>query len=244
MSVWEFYDDLRDKVTEENIEAISNCEIVFEEIWDLFNQIIDEINLETQQYGLLEADEQFVYLYFIRNVAYLLSSYKLHSQGLMNPARNLQRTVYEQILRSHLFIKYPDEAQLLYNFVESEEGSNEKEEYGKEIRKFPRSYWSVTRYMLPKLYDDESIQAQKTFYDIASRYSHPHFESLHTDFGVIENMEDDLKVLLLFSFSAIEVFHLLFKKKLTSSLNSKVDTLLTLIGSYVGQIIEFMPNIE
>jgi hypothetical protein len=77
------------------------CETAIKAMWTMEIKIAEIAKTEGKQ---LPPNETFVLVHFRRNNVYLLSSYVLAAMGFIWPSMNLQRTVYETVLRSYFFV--------------------------------------------------------------------------------------------------------------------------------------------
>jgi hypothetical protein len=90
------------------------CRTILDSMWNMKSELKDTIRTN---WGPKELPpyQQFVSIYFFKNMIYLRPIYLLGSEGSCSPAFDLQRTVYESILRGYFFIVNEDEANLFYS---------------------------------------------------------------------------------------------------------------------------------
>lgn len=237
MSVWEFYEEKARNIEDEYPDTLTNTQNIIENLWNIHNKInIDITSHAIQDPNELDPENQFVLAYFIRNIYYLISAYILSSKGLVNPARNITRTVYEQILRSILFITVPEEAKLLYDYHETQD-----EELRKEIANHPRRFWSF-KYITEIMYKDDKLRGHKNFYATISRFSHPSINSLWSDWRNITEVEDTLRGIQGLTYNALDIFQMQFSSILSLELNVLIRQTKNMIGIHLKEIEDFKPN--
>jgi len=237
MSVWDFYEQKAKDIENEYPDILTSTRIIIENLWNIHNKMNVDINKHAiQNPKEFDPEKQFVLVYFIRNIYYLISAYILSSKGLINPARNVTRTVYEQILRSILFITVPEEAKLLYDYLETQ-----KEDLRKAIANHPRRFWSFN-YITDILYKDKKLEGHKNFYAEISRFSHPSINSLWSDFGDIILVEDALRGIQGLTYNALDVFQMLFSQIISLDLKRLIDQTKFMIGIHLKEIEDFKPN--
>ena len=243
MSVWEFYQGLEKEYSKSFPAGLVNCELVIENLWIIKNTVDRDFNnLAKEKHGEWEPFKQYISLFFQRNTSYLIASFQLTKQGLVNPSYCILRTVYEQILRSALFYYYHDEAQLLYDFQNELDGVDldKKEELRKEIAS-SRRYWSH-QYMIDKLFEGEIKESHNRFYDTLSWYSHPNIRSAFNDFIITRSVDDLTKIIQDLCFNSLDIFKNTFHTIFSTDLNELIKENQTLIGTYTKVIGIYKPN--
>ena len=90
------------------------CEFTIKAMWFLEGKIGEMAQKENRE---LPPQKSFILAYFRRNTVYLNASYILGSIGFNNPSQNVQRTVYETILRGYYFLVEPEEANRYYSVL-------------------------------------------------------------------------------------------------------------------------------
>jgi len=235
MIVWDYYTEKKQRIAKSLPDLLQQCETVLENIWVILGTLIETLLKEGKP---LSSVEKFNLIFFQRNVAYLISAHMLAEQGLVNPARNVTRTIYEHILRSHLFLYDPDEAEL-WNDYYQEPDSEKVEIIRKEIRR--RRYWNP-KYMTDKMYQGSVLEQHNKFYEIISWFSHPHIKSTLSDYEKITEVEDTLRGILGLSYNTIEVM----EETLYGMYGADIDELCRVtkqfVGAYLGDIPVFRPN--
>lgn len=149
----EWWKDYLDRVNKTrtsfaNINQI--CEDTILSMIQIYSAIFEsvETSLGTRKLPNYQA---FVSIYYKRNVIYLQSSHILACIGFIDPSSNLNRTVYETILRGYLFIAKPEEA----------------DEYSQAIRTGKEESYQFRqgmRYIRETLYSPKTRKQHKDFY--------------------------------------------------------------------------------
>ncbi|MBA7470693.1 hypothetical protein ES707_05980 [subsurface metagenome] len=213
---------------------MSVCEAVLENLWLIFEKLKVEIKKLGDKGGELPPVQQFNSIFFLRNIPYLISAFMLSEQGLVNPSRNIQRTIYEQILRSHLFLKYPDEADVWMQYWETMDDESEK------LMKQKR--WFGHAYMIDKLYEGKKKENIKAFYKIICGFAHPDIKSLWSDYDKIDGVPDTLNLILGLTYETILLLQKTFGAELSGDLHELCEDTKNIIGEFLGEIIDFVPN--
>jgi hypothetical protein len=180
--------------------------------------------------------EVFVLSYFRRNKIYLQSAYILGVMGFYGPSLNLQRTVYETILRGYLFIVNPDEANNYHDNL-----SLEKE------RTFlkSRSYYKHS-YLCKELFTEDTKRKQREFYKLLCNSAHTEIKGLLQDFPKynMENIVDSLRILLMLSYGNIQMVSEMFLNSLSIFLRNAISKLLEEIATLIKNVPLFEPDRE
>lgn len=230
-NVWQHYLKRKETIHKKYPDICNQCESVIENLWLILGGLNKKFLTISKE---LSIEKQFILSFIFRNICYIISAYKLTEEGLVNPARNIIRTIYEQILRSILFLKYPEEAKLWNNYWITKTPA-----LLDEIKK--KKYWSFN-YMVDKLYSGDRKKAHQDFYEEISRYAHPHVRAALTDIYKIEGIEDTSRGILGFSFTNIDIILQTFPELIDDTLNELCEETKEMIGSPLGEIIQFKPN--
>ena len=182
--------------------------------------------------------QQFISIYFLRNITYLRAAYLLASGALIGPSRDLQRTVYETILRGYLFIVDQKEADLMYSYIEKTIGREEL----KALRK--RNFWPFN-FLIEQLYVKETRQKHKKLFRGLSRFSHPSILGAFKDLEYSEaEVKDCLNCILSLTYGNIQMLSEGFFNFLDQPLKQIIKkTLLEIVDSQ-GEIAIFEPDQE
>ena len=235
MIVWDYYSKKKQRIAEAFPDILQQCETVLENLWLIMFALVETLKKEGKR---LSPVQTFNLIFFQRNIAYLISAYKLAEQGLVNPTRNVTRTIYEQILRSHLFLHDPDEAKLWDDYYQLPDGED-VETIRREIRR--RRYWNHG-YMKEKMYEGSVLEQHENFYEIISWFSHPHIKSTISDYEKITEVEDTLRGILGLSHSTIDVMEETFNDIYGADIEDLCRVTKQFVGAYLGDIPVFRPN--
>lgn len=180
--------------------------------------------------------QQFASIYFYRNNTYLQSAYLLASGAFCGPSRDLQRTVFETILRGYLFIVDNREAELMYHYIEGKIAKGELAT----LRK--RNFWPF-EYVVKMLYSKDRQKKHKTLFEGLSRFSHPSILSAFKDLEYsATEIEDCLNCTLCLSYGSIQMISEGFLNLLTLASKKKIKETLLEIADCQGEIALFEPN--
>jgi hypothetical protein len=170
-------------------------------------------------------------------VIFLNASYILGAIGFYNPSRNVQRTVYETILRGYYFLVEPQEADLYYSAL----GTDQEKSFLAR-----RSYYGH-KFLRRKLFKDDTIEIHKKLYYLFCISAHAEIKGLLRDFPEYneESIEDRLKLVLSLAFGNIQMVTELFLDSLNQNLKDFVREVLKEIVIILGkQIPLFEPDKE
>jgi hypothetical protein len=182
--------------------------------------------------------QQFVSIYFSRNNAYLRSAYFLACVGFCGPSKDLQRTVYETLLKGYLFIVNNKEADLMYSYLNKTISS-------KELKKLRRRKFWLFSFLIGQLYIQKTRKIHKKLYEKLSRFSHPSIFAVLKDLEYSESeVEDCLKTNLFFTYCNIQMMAEGFFDLLNPSMKKKVKEVLFEIADYLGEIPTVEPDMR
>jgi hypothetical protein len=180
--------------------------------------------------------QQFVSIYFSRNITYLQSAYLLASGALCGPSRDLQRTVFETTLRGYLFIVDHKEADLMYSYVEKKIGKKELDM----LRK--RKFWPF-EFMVRTLYTEKTRKQHIKLFEALSRFSHPSILGAFKDLEYSNSeVEDCLNFILSLTYGNVQMVSEGFFDFLDSSLKKVIKEALLEITDSQGEIALFEPD--
>ena len=180
--------------------------------------------------------QQFVSIYFSRNITYLQSAYLLAVGALCGPSRDLQRTVFETILRGYLFIVDHKEADLMYKYVEKKLGKQEMVT----LRK--RNLWPFN-FLVKRLYSRETRKQHRKVFEELSRFSHPSIVGAFKDLNYSKSeVEDCLNIILCLVYGNIQMLSEGFFDFLEPSLRKTVKETLLEIADAQGIVALFEPD--
>ena len=149
--------------------------------------------------NMLPPYQQFVLIYAGTLEAYLESAYLLSCTWFYQASRDLQRTVYETILKGYLFIVDNTEADLMYSYVKGTLNPIAKRNLEK------RRFWPF-EFMCDIMYDSTTREAHRKLYRALSSFSHPTIAgaSLDSEYHQI-SLRDALHMTLSFSYGSIQM---------------------------------------
>lgn len=231
--IWKGYSQRTRRTAKKSPELTQLCSRVLESMWHLRNKL----GLCAHARGKkLPPYQQFVSIYFQRNITYLLGAYLLACGSLSEPSRDLQRTIWETILRGYFFIVNKKEANLLYSLME---GTIKPEERNA-LRK--RKYWTFN-FLIGKLYTKETRKSCKKLYGRLSRSSHPSIMAAFIDLQYSSEMvEDCLNLILALAYGNIQMMAEGFFDLLDNDLKGAIRTTLRDIADAQKEITIFEPD--
>jgi hypothetical protein len=213
------------------------CEDVIQSMQNMTSQLRSNIYASWGQREL-PPFQQFVSIYFSRNVTYLQSAYLLASASLCGPSRDLQRTVFETIIRGYLFIVEHKEADLMYNYIENKI----RIEALQLLRK--RNFWPF-EFMIQRLYTPAVRKKHRNLFDHLSYFSHPSIRGAFKDLDYASpEVEDCLNCTLAFAYGNIQMLSEGFSDFLKPSLNKTISDTMFEIADTQGEIGSFEPDLK
>ena len=178
--------------------------------------------------------QQFVSIYFLKNMAYLRGAYMLALEGSCGPSYDLQRTAYETILRSYLFIVDRSEAELMYSYLEG------NAEARKILRK--RKFYPI-KFLRSKLYNPSSKKSHKEIFEELSFFSHPTIQIAISDLLYSsKNVEDSLKMILALTYGTVQVLVEGFFDLLDERIKTTAKETLEKIADFLKEVPLFEPD--
>lgn len=184
----------------------------------------------------LPSYQQFVSIYFFRNMVYLRGAYLLACEGSCGPSSDLQRTAYETILRSYLFMVDKSEADLLYSYLEGNAKAR------KILRK--RNFYPIN-FLRSELYAPSSRKLHKKIFEELSRFSHPTIQGAMLDLQYSsKNVEGSLKMILALTYGTVQMLVEGFFDLLDARLKATAKETLEKIADFLKVVPLFEPNQE
>lgn len=182
--------------------------------------------------------QQFVSIYFVRNIVYLKSAYLLSCGAFCGPSRDIQRTVYETILRGYLFIVDHKEANHMYNYINGTINSEELDMLQR------RKFWPFD-YLMKRLFHRRTRKMHKKLYEELSRSSHPSIKGVYHDLEYSEDQVNDcLNVILSFGYGNMQMMAEGFYDFLDSVLKVKIKESLLQILDILSEKPLLEPDLE
>lgn len=186
----------------------------------------------------LPPHQQWVSIYFFKNMTYLRAAYLLACEGSCGASNDLQRTAYETILRGYLFIVDENEARLFYNLIEGTIEPKKKEALHK--RKF-----YPFKFLLKKLYKPKSRKSHQKIFHELSRFSHPSIRGVFLDMQYSEKqIEDCLKMILSLIYGTVQMMAEGFFELLDDRIKDTIKDTLESIASFFLEVPLFEPDKE
>lgn len=213
------------------------CERALASMWTMKKQW--ETIIQTQ-WGAKELPphQQWVSIYFFRNMAYLRAAYLLAREGSCGASNDLQRTGYETLLRGYLFIVDENEARLFYDIIEGTIEPKLKEALSK--RKF-----YPFKFLLNKLYKSKSRKSHQKIFCELSRYSHPSIRGVFLDMKYSDKqIEDCLKMILAFIYGTVQMMAEGFFELLDDYIKDTIKDTLESIASFLYEVPLLEPDKE
>lgn len=213
---WKFLLKRVERTTERYKNLTEMCETVLDSMWLMDDKIFEELQEKGEE--VLPYSHFFVWAYFRRNIVYLYSSYILGSMGFSHPSISLQRTVYETILRSYLFIVDPKEGDLYYSKLQTDE----EEKFLRKRKFYGHSYLS------DKLFTPKTKDKHRTFYNKLCVSAHAEIRGLLKDFPdyIEKEIEDRLKTILNLAYGNMQMMAEAFLDLLDISLKGIIKEIL------------------
>ncbi len=180
--------------------------------------------------------QQFVLIYSGTLEAYLQGAYLLSCTWFYQANRDLQRTVYETILKGYLFIVDNREADLMYSYVKGTVSPTAKRDLEK------RRFWPF-ELMCDNLYDSKTREAHRKLYRALSSFSHPTITGASLDSEYYPgSVIDSLNMILSFSYGSIQMVCEAFFDSLDTRCRNIAKTTLTEIVDHLSSTPAFAPN--
>lgn len=196
--VWEANLERTKKTMEIFREEAQLCSLILNSMWQMKDKLMNTI---VTKWGRKELPphQQFVAIYFVRNIMYLRGAYLLACGSLCEPSRDLLRTVMESLMRGYLFVVNRKEASLMYARVEGTITPEDRDFLQK------RRFWPF-KFLLGELYTKETRKSLKKVIERLSRSSHPSIMSAFVDLDYSEEgVKDCLNFILAFSYHNIHM---------------------------------------
>jgi len=228
---WNFYNE-RARTVKNDFEILNGlCETGFKSMWFIEQRLGEILKARGMK---LPPFQSFVWAYFRRNILYLQSAHAILCIGFYSPSKNLQRTVYETILRGYLFLADHEEADSYYSNL----GTNKEEQFMYRRKHYGHSF------LVKKLYGPDSRDKHRLLYRELCISSHAELKGLLLDFPKYHrnSTEDLLKMLLSFMYGNIQMLGEDFLDLLDSGLKNIMRTILKEIAETLKNIPLFEPN--
>jgi hypothetical protein len=175
----------------------------------------------------------FVSIYYKRNIIYLQSSHALACIGFLHPSSNLNRTVFETLLRGYLFIVDPKEADEYFRVI----GTKEEDSY---------FFTKGMSYLRGKLYAPPESDSLKKLYKELCVSAHANIKGAAVDYPVyrLHRIDDSLRIILYLMYSNIQMMAECFFDFLDADTKTYIKTAMENISFDVRRVPLFEPNRE
>jgi hypothetical protein len=228
--VWKDYLERVDKTIASFASYNQACENAIKAMW-LINGRIFKTVLSRWGKKVLPYHQVFVSVYYKRNIVYLQSSHALVSIGFIDPSSNLNRTVYETILRGYLFIVEQKEAEEYFQVI----GTKEEDSY---------FFKKGMSYIRNKLYEPKIRQSQKKLYKMLCTSAHADIKGANLDYPkyLANRIEDNLRIILSLIYANIQMMVECFIDYLDSKTRIIIKDSMEEIASTILSVPLFEPN--
>jgi hypothetical protein len=175
----------------------------------------------------------FVSVYYRRNITYLQSSHVSTCIGFIGPSANLNRTVFESLLKGYLFIVDSEEADEYFNVIET----NKEKSY---------NYRKGVSYLIRKLNESKTSDSLKEFYRILCISAHADIKGMAADYPkyLPNRIHDNLSTILFLMYGNIQMMAECFFDFLDNKTKEIIKTAMENIAFDVGSVPLFEPNKE
>ncbi|MCJ7560839.1 hypothetical protein MUO79_09545 [Candidatus Bathyarchaeota archaeon] len=212
------------------------CEDSIKLMWKMNSGIFDAVK---KQWGRrkLPNHQIFVSIYYKRNIIYLQSSHALACMGFIDPSLNLNRTVFETILKGYLFIVDHKEADEYYCAIKRAIENKEDETY---------TIGRGVSYLRKKLYMPAMSEKHKLLYKLLCISAHSDIKGTARDFPnyLPNRIRDNLNMILLLMYGNIQMMAESFFDFLDSNTKAYIKEAMENIAFDVGSVPLFEPNRE
>lgn len=206
------------------------CENTIKSMWVINSEIFETVKARWGKKPL-PYHQVFVAVYYKRNIVYLQSSHALACIGFIDPSSNLNRTVYETLLRGYLFTVDQKEAEEYFHVIRTKEEEHYKFKKGASfLRK--KLYTPLTREKHKKLYKRLCISAHADIKGVALDY--PDYLS--------DQVKNNLKMILSFIYGNIQMMAECFFGFLDPKTRIIVKQSLKDIASILDAVPSFEPD--
>lgn len=172
-------------------------------------------------------------MYYKRNIIYLQSSHALACIGFIDPSSNLNRTVYETLLRGYLFTVDQKESEEYFKVI----GTKKEEQY-----KFNKG----ASYLRRKLYTPPTREKHKQLYKRFCISAHADIKGAALDYPdyLSHRIINNLKMILFLTYGNIQMMTECFFVFLDPKTRSIIKLSLKDIASILGAVPSFEPDEE
>lgn len=204
-----------------NINQI--CENTILSMMLIYSEIFESVKTSLPNY------QAFIAFLYKRNITYLQSSHLLACIGFIDPSSNLNRTVYETILRCYLFITEPKEADEYSQAIRAEKEKSYDRKKG-------------VKYIREKLYSPKTCKEHKEFYEQLCILAHPSIKGVAEDYPEHrpDRIKDNLSIILHLMYGNIQMMSECF----FGLLNSQATKTIIPSMERIATTLEYVPLFE
>jgi hypothetical protein len=166
--VWKDYLERVNRTIASFADINQICEDTIKSMWWINSEIFETVKAS---WGMrkLPNYQVFVSVYYKRNISYLQSSHALTCIGFIDPSSNLNRTVFETLLRGYLFIVGRKEADKYLQVM----GTAAEESYTRK---------KGVAYIREKLYSPVTCGQHRNLYKELCVFAHPNIKGAALDY--------------------------------------------------------------
>jgi hypothetical protein len=228
--VWEDYLERVNRTITSLAEMNQACEDTIKSMWLINSQIFDTVRASLGMKKLPNY-QAFVSVYYKRNIIYLQSSHALACIGFIDPSSNLNRTVFETILRSYLFVVEHEEADRYFQVIDTAEEESYKIKKG------------VT-YLRGKMYSPKTSEQLRNLYKELCISAHPNIKGAALDYPeyLPHRIEDNLKMIQSLTYGNIQVMAECFLDFLSSLTRKIIKASMERIASTLKAVPTLEPD--
>jgi hypothetical protein len=206
------------------------CEDTIKSMWFVNSEIFEMVKAS---WGMrkLPNYQVFVSIYYERNTIYLQSSHALACIGFIAPSSNLNRTVFETLLRGYLFIVEQKEADEYFQVIRTAKEEQYKHKKG-------------VKYLRKKLYAPMTSEQHKKLYKELCISAHPDIKGAALDYPkyLPGRIKDNLKMVQCLMYGNIQMMAECFIDFLNPQTRRIIKISLERIASTLEAVPKFEPD--
>jgi len=230
--VWEDYLDRVNRTITSFANINQICEDTIKSMMLLYSEVFETVKTfwGTRK---LPNYQVFVSIYYERNVIYLQSSHLLACIGFIDPSSNLNRTVYETLLRGYLFIVEPKEADEYFQVIRTEK---------EESYRFRKGVKNIRE----RLYSPKTGKQHKDFYRQLCISAHADIKGAARDYPeyLSDRIEDNLSIILCLMYGNIQMMSECFFDFLNPQARKIIKPSMERIATTLNNVPLFEPDAD
>lgn len=226
--VWEDYLERVNRTISAFAPMNQTCENTIKSMWLINSEIFETVKTRWGK-QVLPSHQVFVSVYYRRNIIYLQSSHALACIGFLDPSSNLNRTVYETLLRGYLFTVDQKEAEEYFHII----GTKDEDNY---------NFNKGASYLRRKLYTFPTRKKHKKLYKELCISAHPNIKGVALDYPdyLPDRVRNSLKMILFLIYGNIQMMAECF----FCFLDIKTRTIVKLSLNDIASISDAVPSFE